>query len=122
MLSFSIFFCLVILLTVYIYRLKKVPIHELSFVSMVTIEVKSSLTQENVSICLCNSLILMDFLKLSMVQACLNHPRGHLSFLQNKIFKIAGFSQIVSCYIAGCHIATQLENWAASGTRIKAMM
>ena len=29
-----------------------------------------------------------DFLKLSMVQECLEHPRGHLSVLQSKIFNI----------------------------------
>ena len=54
-------------------------------------KLRVSFLQERVSICFCNSPIWFDFLKLSMVQECLKHPTGHVSFLQNKIFKIARF-------------------------------
>ena len=50
-----------------------------------------SFLQERVSIYLYYSPLWFDFLKLSMVQQCLKHPKGHLLFLQNKIFYIAGF-------------------------------
>ena len=29
-----------------------------------------------------------------MLQKCLNHPRGHLSFVQNKIFEVARFERV----------------------------
>ena len=57
-------------------------------------KLRFSFLQERVFICLCNSPIWFDFLKLSMVQECLKHSRGHLSFLQNKIFKLARFKCI----------------------------
>ena len=85
---------------------------------------------------MCNSPIWFDFLKLSMVQECLKHPRGHLSFLQNKIVTIVRFkcvknslheyfSQIVPRYLEldTLDVGSQnnLGNSAASGTRIKTM-
>ena len=114
------------------------PCHEILFVSMVTIDVKISdfHFSKKVFICLCNSPVLFDFLKLGMIQECLKHPRGHLLFLQNKIFKIVRYKcvknslqQIIflNCHTLhwithfGCQIAKQFGNPVASPTRIKIM-
>ena len=93
-----------------------------------------SFLQERTYICLCNSPIWFDFLKLSLIQEGLKHPCGRLSFLQNKIFKIARFNCVKKCLQRitfpncptllwirhfECHIAKQFGNLAASRTRIK---
>ena len=53
-----------------------------------------SFLQERILICLCNSPIWFDFLNRSMVQECLKHRTGQLSFLQNKMFQIVRFKAL----------------------------
>ena len=67
----------------------------------VTAEVQKSrfsFSQERVLICVCNHPIWFVFLKLSMVQEYIKHPRAPLSFSQNKIIKIARFKGIQTIY------------------------
>ena len=76
---------------------KQVPIHDILFVTIVTTEVKSPgfhFLKQECSFVYATVHFDLFFLKLSMVQEYLKHPRGPLSFSQNKTIKIARFKGI----------------------------